>query len=656
MPRINDLEKRAVTHKYHIRSWYENRFPGLTHDIQDLVNERDIINQKEPEMNPSEVPTFWEVRDDTGPEPPQPLENAQDASPENHPIVHEMGSNPNKSILKNIDEPEHHSKHTNETTKRKYKKKTHTPTSEYALRKQVTIGDWSKEHQVVFPTDETPQELPGGNDATGDIDTILKYNMENNTIDVYTDKNISDNQIQNEINQIEPTHVENIAKYAKAMGAHHLNKYFLQSTVNGIQIHIQDLAMTPPEKGAKAQIKTKYWTKKTTENFISISEKEINPTPNERIHVRDMESVPQSVTEALKSKYRQKWIDAMISEYRSLKTMGVWEIADLPEGRRALKSKRVFAYKQDGEGYLTRFKARLVAAGYSQIEGVDYNEIFSPVVKIQTVRLIVALAIIMHSLEIEQIDISTAFLYGDLEEPNYMKMPEGFIEYDENRNAKICKLKKNLYGLHQASRQWAKKLATHLKSMSFDQCKSDSCVFIKNDKTTKKVIFVLVYVDDMMLVSNSRELIQDIKQTLKLEFELKDMGLAQYLFGLKLERTKNGLWLGQPTYTETILKEMGMWNVAGSNESIQTKPNPMAPTWVHDTKRGWLTEDEKSKFISIVMKLSYLAQQTRPDILFAVNKLAQYQNANPTKSDWGALIRILRYLRKTWDLGLHYKN
>jgi ATP-binding cassette subfamily B (MDR/TAP) protein 1 len=95
---------------------------------------------------------------------------------------------------------------------------------------------------------------------------------------------------------------------------------------------------------------------------------------------------------------------------------------------------------------LTRFKARLVAAGYSQIEGVDYNEIFSPVVKIQTVRLIVALAIV-YSLEIEQIDISTAFLYGDLEEPNYMNMPEGFIEYDENRNAKLCKLKKSLYGL-----------------------------------------------------------------------------------------------------------------------------------------------------------------------------------------------------------------
>jgi hypothetical protein len=93
-----------------------------------------------------------------------------------------------------------------------------------------------------------------------------------------------------------------------------------------------------------------------------------------------------------------------------------------------------------------------------------------------------------------------------------------------------------------------------------------------------------------------------------------------------------------------------MWNVTGSNESIQTKPNPMAPTWVHATKSGCFTEDEKSKFISIVMKLSYLAQQTCPDILFAVNKLAQYQNANPTKSDWGVLIRILRYLRKTWDL------
>jgi hypothetical protein len=106
-----------------------------------------------------------------------------------------MGSNPNKSIRNNTDLPENQSKQTNENAKIKYKRKTHTPTSEYALRKQLTIGDWSKEHQVVFQSDEKSQELPVGNDATGDIDTIIKYNMENNTIDVYTDKNVSDKQI-----------------------------------------------------------------------------------------------------------------------------------------------------------------------------------------------------------------------------------------------------------------------------------------------------------------------------------------------------------------------------------------------------------------------------------------------------------------------------
>jgi hypothetical protein len=151
----------------------------------------------------------------------------------------------------------------------------------------------------------------------------------------------------------------------------------------------------------------------------------------------------------------------------------------------------------------------LAAAGYSQIEGVDYHEMFSPVVKIQTVRLIVALATI-YKINIEQIDISTAFLYGDLDEPNYMQMPEGFIEQDKNGNPMYCKLRKSLYGLHQASRQWAIKLTNYLKEIAFEQSKSDPCVFVKRDEVNNDVIFVLVYVDDMMLVSNSTQTINEV--------------------------------------------------------------------------------------------------------------------------------------------------
>jgi hypothetical protein len=360
------------------------------------------------------------------------------------------------------------------------------------------------------------------------------------------------------------------------------------------------------------------------------------------------------MAEALNSEFRDQWIAASKAEYESLVTREVWEEVTLPKDRKALKSKWVFAYKENPDGTLKKFKARLVAAGYSQVEGIDYRETFSAVVKVQTVRILMALAV-MYGLDIEQMDVATAFLYGILDEPNYMQMPEGFEKYDKDGKPMVCKLIKSIYGLHQSSRVWGETLAEFLLSEGFTQLHSDTCVFRKYDSKTRKHITVLVYVDDLLLLSSCKTTIKRIKDRFKIQYEMSDLGTAKYVLGISIERFGTGTYFGQPNYIREILESTNMWEIDRTGETINTKSSPMMTTWEHDDKAILLDDEAKSSFMSTLMKLAYLAQQSRPDILFAINKLSQFQS-KANLSDQKALERILRYLRGTWDYGLMYNK
>ena len=230
---------------------------------------------------------------------------------------------------------------------------------------------------------------------------------------------------------------------------------------------------------------------------------------------------PKSVSEA---QANQIWADAMKNEIDSLHDNNVWELVELPVDRKPVGSKWVFKVKTNADGSIERCKAHLVAQGYSQKEGLDYDETFSPVVRSESVRSVIPLASI-NGLRLHQMVITTAFLHGDLEEEVYMKQPEGFLV--QGQEHLVCQLKRSIYGLKQAPRCWNYALDTQLKTMGFEKSPNDPCIYIS---TSNGLLILAVYVDDILLVGKSQQSTAQIKSDLGERFQVKDMGELQVIF------------------------------------------------------------------------------------------------------------------------------
>lgn len=235
---------------------------------------------------------------------------------------------------------------------------------------------------------------------------------------------------------------------------------------------------------------------------------------------------PKTYKEAMRSRERAEWIVAMQEEIESLIKNKTWKIVDKPKKCKLVGSKWIYKRKLEisADGVeVVRFKSRLVAKGFTQREGVDFNEVFSPVVKHCSIRILLAM-VAKYGMILEQLDVKTAFLHGELEETIYMAQPEGFIlPGDED---KVCLLTKSLYGLKQASRQWYKKFDEHMMCIGYTRCKYDSCVYMKLVDGVP-VSYLLLYVDDMLVASKSKEEIKILKENLKSKFEMKEMGTAR---------------------------------------------------------------------------------------------------------------------------------
>ena len=384
------------------------------------------------------------------------------------------------------------------------------------------------------------------------------------------------------------------------------------------------------------------------------SEEVKSNTPDTPINVSDLPPAPLTAREAFETSNprRYNWMGATQAEMKSHADMGTFEmVPNSGNFGNIIGSKLVFAHKIDESGKVLRFKARLVATGWSQKEGVDFFETFAPVGRIQSIRFLVALALYL-GLQLEQMDVATAFLYALLDEPNYMRLPPGFRQFDTDGRELVCRLIRAIYGLHQSSRAWFKNVKDHLLSKGFVQSLVDPCLFFQVDSVNLKLLIVIVYVDDMILTANSAELMSELKQIFKDQYEMKDLGDAKYLLGIQIERRNGGVWMGQPRYTQDFLKEAQMWTDAAGKETT-SKPTPMSALWKHDPDAESLDAESHSLYRSNLMKASYLAQQTRPDIVYTVNVLAEHQQA-PNKSDELALERLMRYLRGTWDVGLFF--
>jgi len=375
-----------------------------------------------------------------------------------------------------------------------------------------------------------------------------------------------------------------------------------------------------------------------------------SPYPTEKIHISEAPPTPKNPTEAIEGLFSKYFHRAMLMEMESFVKKGVFELETLPEGHKAINSKWVFAYKTDPEGFIQRFKARLVAIGSSQIKNQDYKDTHSPVVKIKVIRILLALAALL-GINVDQVDVDVAYLHGELQETNYMKLPPGFRVTDQDGKPYVAKLIKSVYGLHQSGREWYKVLKTTILQDGFTQLKSDPCAFIKIDPKSGKLVIVLIYVDDILIASADQTAVTRFKEHLKARFAIKDIGDVEWILRIQVLHTPQGLWIGQKNYAISVLKEFNCWDVP----STKFKTIPMTPGWTHDPSNPKLADDLIPIYRGIIARVMYLAQQTRPDLLYTVNVLAQYQIA-PTQDDLQAAFRMLLYLRKTYDWGLLYRK
>jgi hypothetical protein len=349
---------------------------------------------------------------------------------------------------------------------------------------------------------------------------------------------------------------------------------------------------------------------------------------------------PQTVQEAMQS---LDWKIAMDTEFLALQQNKTWSLVHPKQAQNLIDCKWVFKVKRKADGSIDRYKARLVAKGFKQRYGLDYEDTFSPVVKAATIRLILSIAV-SRGWILRQLDVQNAFLHGVLEEEVFMRQPPGYE--DKARPEYVCKLNKSLYGLKQAPRAWYSRLSAKLLQLGFSASKGDTSLFFYSKGPV--TIYLLVYVDDIIVASSPQSAVDAMLKDLRAEFPLKDLGELNYFLGIEVNKIQNGILLSQEKYTRDILGKVGM-----SQCKPASTPLPVSEklSRVDGTP---LDANGATKYRSVVGALQYVTL-TRPNIVFAVNKVCQFLH-NPTDVHWTTVKRILRYLGGTLGVGIKICN
>nr|KYP66808.1 Retrovirus-related Pol polyprotein from transposon TNT 1-94 [Cajanus cajan] len=321
-----------------------------------------------------------------------------------------------------------------------------------------------------------------------------------------------------------------------------------------------------------------------------------------------------------------------------------WCIPHLPNDKKPISGKWLFKLKLNSDGTVAKHKAWLVACGFTQQYGLDFQETFSPVAKIRTLRLLLSLAASQHW-NLAQLDVNNAFLNYHLDEEIFMQIPPGYNHDIIPTSAAplVCKLNRSIYGLKQASRSWFAKFSTTLISQGFKQSKFDYTLFTKGSNST--FIAILVYVDDIVIAIPSNIEIEFAKIMLHHHFKLKDLGDLKFFLGLELSKSQAGIFMCQRHYTMSILEDCGM---------LACKPSaiPMEENLKLHTDSGSPLADPGS-YRRLVERLLYLTI-SRPDIYYIVHKLSQFV-ANPHFEHMNAAHMLLRYLKHTTGQGILFK-
>lgn len=354
-----------------------------------------------------------------------------------------------------------------------------------------------------------------------------------------------------------------------------------------------------------------------------------------------VEKFPDRLEDMKKRDDWPQWQSAIDEEKKSHEKNGTWTLCKLPKGRKPVSCKWVFRIKRNEDGSVDRYKARLVARGFSQRFGYDYTDTYAPVARLDTVRTVLAVAN-QERLEVHQMDVKTAFLNGILREEIYMTLPEGV----DGGPDVVCKLNRALYGLKQASKAWNERFHELVTNLRFQRSENDRCLYVRGKDESK--LFLLLYVDDILIISRNLVDIEKVKKRLAAEFEMSDLGSVKNFLGMRIDRNVKDrvLRISQRSYLESLLRRFGMEECKPVATPIECRLK---------LTKGLETERTNQPYRELIGCLTYVAQSSRPDLCVAVNLLSQHQSC-PTNQHWVYLKRILRYIKGTLDIGLEYRG
>ena len=335
------------------------------------------------------------------------------------------------------------------------------------------------------------------------------------------------------------------------------------------------------------------------------------------------------------------WRIEMKEEMESIEKNLTWDLVKPSVNCRPIGVKWIYKVKRNCIGEITRHKARLVAKDYSQKKGKDYDEVFSPMARAESIRILIALAAQLKW-KVHHLDVKSAFLNGEIEEEIYVYQPEGFIE--KGKEDYVLRLKKALYGLKQAPRAWNYKLDCILKSMGFIRSVSDQAVYIL--KNVQEKLLVGVYVDDLIITGSNTEEIEGFKTSMKTKFEMTDFGLLNSYLGIEVIQKETEIKMCQSSYALKVLDEFSMKECNSAKTPMECR--------LRLNKEGEGEEVESTIYRKLIGYLRYLTL-TCPDLIFSVSYLSRFMS-KPYSNHMAAAKRILRYIKGTSDYGLVYES
>ena len=377
-----------------------------------------------------------------------------------------------------------------------------------------------------------------------------------------------------------------------------------------------------------------------TVNKYNLRDRATIAKPLWRANVAQVLAEPLTYEEAMSSPDSKLWKQAMDEEMGSLWANKTYELGPLPHGSRAIAAKWIFKIKRDANGHTERYKARLVVKGFMQREGVDFDEVYAPVSKHTTLRTMLSI-VAAQDLELRQLDVTTAFLNGELEEDIYMKQPPGYETGGPNT---VCHLKRALYGLRQAPRAWHTRLKLELEKIGLHASEADPGLFILPQED---MLYLLVYVDDILVACKQPSTADKVVAQLKSAFDVRDLGPAKFFIGIEITRDRgaHSLKIGQRRMVSELLAKYALADcnprstpLSTSTKLINEEDNPL----------------DDPAYSELVGSLLYLSVCTRPDIAHAVGVLSRFMS-KPSATHFTAAKGVLRYLAGTPDYGITYK-